>query len=402
MSVDEFVSLREAERRERSGWQAPNPGYRPPRLDIIDPGKWQGKEPPLRPWLVPGWIPREEVTLLYGVGGAGKSILSLQLMVSAALGFPWAGQPVERTKCLYFSCEDNSNEIWRRLAKILPAYDVDFADISGMVGVIDRAREPDNALMGYTPPESGYGRGPFETTTMYQSLYREAVEFGAGLVVIDSLYNAFAGYENSRAEANSFLNYLARLAMDLNGGQGGAIVVLAHPSRAGRETGEGGVTAWSDACRSRLQFRRPEIAVGEPEDNDARELICRKMNFGPDGEVLDLRWNDGVFVPESKGCGGLVDTLDRNNRARGAEVAFLSGLDALASQGRRTNVNKNQVNYAPKLMLGLSCCAGFKKHELERAMNRLFDQGLIRVEEEGPKSRRRSHIARAENERAKQ
>ena len=401
MSGDDIVSLREAERRERSGWQAPNPGYRPPRLDIIDPGEWQGKEPPPRPWLVPGWIPREEVTLLYGVGGAGKSILSLQLMVSAALGRPWAGQLVEPAKCLYFSCEDNGNEIWRRLAKILPAYDADCADISGMVGLIDRAREPDNALMAYMTPESGYGRSPFETTTMYESLYRDAVEFGAGLVVIDSLYNAFGGNENSRNEANNFLNSLARIAADLDGGRGGAIVVLAHPSKSGRETGEGGVTAWSDACRSRLQFRRPEIAADEPEDNDARELICRKMNFGPDGEVLDLRWNDGVFVRESKGGGGLVDTLDRNNRAREAEAAFLAGLDALASQGRRTNIHKNQPNYAPRLMLGLSCCVGFRKMDLERAMQRLFDQGLIRVEEEGSPSRRRSFIAKVKNEKAK-
>lgn len=246
---EDVVPLREPERQKRAGWQAPNPGFVPPRLDIIDPGQWQGKEPPPRPWLVPGWIPREEVTLLYGVGGAGKSILSLQLMISAALGLPWAGQPVELAKCLYFSCEDNANEIWRRLAKILPAYGVDCADISGMVGLIDRAREPDNALMSYMTPESGFGRGSFETTTMYESLYRDAVEFGAGLLVIDSLYNAFGGNENSRNEANNFLNSLARIAMDLNGGQGGAVVVLAHPSKSGRETGEGGVTAWSDACR---------------------------------------------------------------------------------------------------------------------------------------------------------
>ena len=110
MSDDDIVPLREAERRERAGWEAPNPGFRPPRLDIIDPGEWQGKEPPPRPWLVPGWIPREEVTLLYGVGGAGKSILSLQLMVSAALGLPWAGQPVERAKSLYFSCEERKDK----------------------------------------------------------------------------------------------------------------------------------------------------------------------------------------------------------------------------------------------------------------------------------------------------
>ena len=393
---DEPVVLLEEEKRrqQRRAATAPNPGYVPPPLDYIDPGAWHGRNPPARPWLVPGWIPREEVTLLYGVGGAGKSILSLQLVVAAALGLPWLGLPVERVKCLYFSCEDNENEIWRRLAKILPASNVGFSDLSGNVRVFDRARLKDNALMGYVETE-GFGRGPFTETETYGSLYRDALKFGAGLIVIDSLYNAFGGNENNRSEASGFLNSLGAIALDLNGGRGGAIVMLAHPSRAGREDGDGGSTAWSDACRSRLQFRKPEIPADEPEDSDARELICRKMNFGPDGGVIRLRWRDGVFGPEEGQGFGLVDNISRNARERESDVAFLAGLDALTKQGRRVNLHANQSNYAPKAMVGFRCCNGFRRRDLANAMQRLFESGAIRVVEEGPAARRRTYVERA-------
>jgi RecA-family ATPase len=214
--------------------------------------------------------------------------------------------------------------------------------------------------------------------------------------VIDSLYNAFAGNENSRNEVNRFLNALGQLALDLNGGQGGAVVVLAHPSRAGRETGEGGSTAWSDAARSRLHFHRPKPAEGEEVDPDARELACQKLNFGPDGERLALRWNDGLFALDGVSSGNFVDSIDRRTRERRAEDAFLTALDKLDKQGRKVNMHKNQPNYAPKEMATLAICSDFRKRDLEQAMHRLLDTEAIRILEQGPASRRRSFIVRSQ------
>jgi hypothetical protein len=45
--------------------------------------------PPTREWLVADMIPMNTVTLLYGDGGTGKSLLALQLAVSTALGRLW-------------------------------------------------------------------------------------------------------------------------------------------------------------------------------------------------------------------------------------------------------------------------------------------------------------------------
>lgn len=363
----------------------PNPGGYVVPLDIIDPGQWDGREPPPRPWLVPGLIPKEEVTLLYGSGGEGKSRLALQLMVSLALRRQWIGLDVEPVKSLYFSCEDNANEIWRRLARILEHYNGGFSDISGQVGIVDRARELDNALMAYREPDSGYGRGSFETTPMYQSLYHAAISTGAGLVVVDSLYNAFGGNENVRSEANGFLNAMARMALDLNGGDGGTVLVLAHPSRAGRETGEGGVTAWSDAARARLQLRR---ASDDDADDETRELVCRKLNFGKDGGIIRLRWDDGVFVPADPSRGlGFVDSLDRAARERQCQDVFLDLLQRRNSEGRPVSHKPRSGNFAPTEFAKHPNRQGYRKSDFERAMERLFDEDRIQISTYGRPSR---------------
>ena len=73
--------------------RAPAPGRRPavstgPKIEILDPIVWQDQPVPERRWLVPDLIPMQNVTMLSGDGGVGKSIVALQLMVACALGKP--------------------------------------------------------------------------------------------------------------------------------------------------------------------------------------------------------------------------------------------------------------------------------------------------------------------------
>ena len=54
-------------------WVPPVGEVRAPRpLDIIDPLTLRGKAPPERRWLVPGFIPLHQVTLMAGDGGLGN------------------------------------------------------------------------------------------------------------------------------------------------------------------------------------------------------------------------------------------------------------------------------------------------------------------------------------------
>ena len=48
-----------------------NPDYRAPRLDTVDPLSFQDRQIPERRWIVPGWVPHSQTTMLTGDGGVG-------------------------------------------------------------------------------------------------------------------------------------------------------------------------------------------------------------------------------------------------------------------------------------------------------------------------------------------
>src|SRR4051812_12717264 len=60
------------------------PEPEPSGFTLLDPRQWTQPAPD-REWIVPDWIPRGLVTALYGDGGVGKSLASMQLMSSVAL-----------------------------------------------------------------------------------------------------------------------------------------------------------------------------------------------------------------------------------------------------------------------------------------------------------------------------
>jgi hypothetical protein len=76
------------------------------------------------------------------------------------------------------------------------------------------------------------------------------------------------------------------------------VLVLSHPSLAGRAsgTGESGSTAWSNSVRSRLYLRRDRDASGYEVDKNARVLEVMKVNYGPPRDPFGLRWEDGRFI----------------------------------------------------------------------------------------------------------
>jgi hypothetical protein len=72
------------------------------------------------------------------------------------------------------------------------------------------------------------------------------------------------------------------------------VILLSHPSQAGRNSGSGesGSTAWNNAVRARLYLTRPEDGIAEQ-----RVLTRKKSNYSASGDdvKLDLLWVDGVL-----------------------------------------------------------------------------------------------------------
>jgi len=155
------------------------------------------------------------------------------------------------------------------------------------------------------------------------------------------------------------------------------VVLTAHPSKSGLETGAGisGSTAWHNSVRSRLYLTRPK-QIDETAEPMATERILRTMmsNYGPGSSDIALTWREGVFVAAEEPTG-----MVRAINARNAERIFLECLDAATQQKRAFSEHKTAANYAPKAMARMRQAGGTDMRKLEQAMERLFGDGRISV-----------------------
>ncbi len=306
--------------------------------------------------------------MLNGDGGLGKSLLTLQMMLAVATGKDWLGNDAWHCKSLGVYCEDDPEELHRRLADILDAKHMAFGDLEQM-RLISRVGQASELLI-----RDKYGK-PQGPSPFFSQILKTAKDFGAQLVILDGLHDLFDGNENSRPEARQFINLLRRIALEIDG----AVVLCAHPSLSGMASGSGssGSTAWNNAVRSRLYLTRPKMEDGEPADPDVRLLKSMKSNYGKTGDEIRLRWKDGVFIREGlQGQGGALGTLARMS----AENAFLACLEAVEAQGRHVTDAKNSGRYAPKLFASMPEADGNGKKALEAAMTALFNKRQIKMD----------------------
>lgn len=337
-----------------------------PPLAVIDPITLQGRPVPERKWIVSGLVPHNDVTILAGDGGKGKSLLILQLLVAAALGRDWLGRHVMPCKSLGIFCEDSADEIHRRLVPILDHYDADFADLENLQYECRRGQE--SSLMGFPSAWE-----PGEVTALHGRVMNYALDFGAQIVALDSLHDFYTGNENIRTQARQFVKELTVIAEEIDG----AVVLSAHPSVAGRAsgTGESGSTAWNNACRSRLFLTSPTVENGDARRaRDTRVLTSMKANYAASGGEITMKWHEGVFIAEDDETGMMGYIAQRN-----AEKAFLSCLDAARAQGRDVSDSANSPRFAPKIFQTMGQSNGLGAGKLRHAMNRLFDASEIEI-----------------------
>ncbi len=356
-------------------------GYR--RLTAVNPTALFGVPVPEREWVVQGWLPSPAVTLLYGDGGVGKTLLSQQLMTSAAVQKPWCGLRVEPVRSFALFCEDDEAELHRRQDAINRHFDLSFADLEPMrwasgVGC-------DNALIRFDQ------NGKPHHTERLEDLKKQAKDHGARLVVIDPAADTFGGNENDRAQVRQFIGgVLSDLALEIQG----AVLLCAHPSKTGLASGnlDGGSTGWNNSARSRITLGRPKSEDGETDDTDQRILSKKKANYSSIGDEIKLRWQNGVIVPE----GGYTGSLDRLSKAERAKEVFLALLDRCDGAGQKLHPTSSVGNYAPKIMASRPDAQGFNKRELGTAMQALIAEGRVRVADEGRPHKPSYRIARAD------
>jgi RecA-family ATPase len=346
---------------------------------FVSAASWEGKTIPSLRWTVRQRILKGNVAILSGDGAIGKTTIALQLAAAVSRGTDWLGAVIEEGgPALFFSAEEPADEIHRRMAMIVEHQGIGFPDIAN---VHVHCRPGDDALLGAAE------KGVIRATPLLAQLTTEACDRRAALVIIEAAADVFAGDENVRGEVRQFMALLRQLAMKSDA----AVLLLQHPSQAGMATGSGtaGSTHWNNAARSRLYFSAAKIRDGDEPDTGLRELRVMKSNYGPAGEIVRVRWQRGVFVPESTGS-----AVERAAAEAPIDEAFLRCLDAATAQGRTVS-DKTGRNYAPAMFERMPEAKGIKSRGFELSMARLFSGSRIKVQTVGTKSNPRAQLMRA-------
>jgi RecA-family ATPase len=126
-------------------------------------------------------------------------------------------------------------------------------------------------------------------TPLWDRLVLRCRRTGIQLVIIDTVSRTFGGVGFIERHVIQFIDEMLRLAEAIRG----VVLLLQHPSQAGRKSGTGmaGSTQWEDAVRSRLYVHK----------HDALGLVIEgmKANYSGNGNAppLKIEWQKGVFVP---------------------------------------------------------------------------------------------------------
>jgi RecA-family ATPase len=333
-------------------------------LPFINIAEWHERPVPERVWTVKDRIPGSNVTLLSGEGSVGKSILSLHLATAVVLGRDWLQSLPEPGPVIVACCEDDTDELWRRLDLIFQHYGAAYTDfkdlhVSALAGEETLMAVPDR-------------NGIMQTTKLFGRTREAACDLKPRLIVLDNSADVFGGNENDRAQVRQFIGHLRGMAI----AAGAGVLLTSHPSLTGISTGTGlsGSTAWNASVRSRLYFKRATTEKDEEPDPDLRVLEVMKANYGPVGETITLRWTNGLFLPVAG-----ISNLDKLAAERRGEELFLKLLEQFTRQGRNTCEKETARNYAPRMFSEEKEArdAGVKKADFKIAMSNLFNTGKI-------------------------
>ena len=250
---------------------------------------------PIKPvqWVWDQRIPRKEVTLLSGHGGAGKSMLALMLALHGWAGWPAWGAATERCRVAFYSAEDDESTLLRRVKFICAKLGLPEPNPDSGFFLLDANESPEL----YIPERSG---NPATTTFAYEHLREFMATHRVDLLFVDGASDTFTGDEIRRAQVRAFVRKLAALARKFNA----AVVLLAHVDKAtSRGTADGtdsysGSTAWHNSVRSRLYLSQ----------QGAGRLVLehQKSNHGPLAPALRFDWSEGD-VPRLRDGPGLPD-----------------------------------------------------------------------------------------------
>lgn len=344
-------------------------------ISPITPEHWKGTLPSPQEWLADGRVPANDVTILAGNGGSGKTEIAVQLLISVAAGLgDWLGSVTKDGPALFISCEDPEHDIRDRVERISKHNDIDPHSLANL-----HLSFPELDATWLVHAERD---GRLSKTPLMGWLEVWIAEHKPRLVVIDSVAAVFDGDAIARRQVRAFLAMLRKIARRYDV----AILLLDHPSVRGMADGSGTANSvdWRNSVRSMLH-----LSDQDKDDQDARTLEVKKSNRARSGEKVALRWTGLTFTTEAQAAA----SPHRVAAEREVDTLFLRLLDKRNAQGRTVHA-KNAKGSAPTEFANDPEAGNVKVDAFRQAMERLFSAGRIKKVETGPASRRREHIER--------
>ena len=326
----------------------------------VDLSQWIDKDPPLREWLIKGFIPMGAVSGLFGQGGIGKSFLCQQIATSLALGKDTFGEVHEgkKYKVLAMFCEDDSNELARRQKGICKMYGVPLAD------TLENLH-----LYSFTEVESYLARtvgNELKLTDLFNFLKVEIERVGATLILIDNISKVLASSKVADELIGEFITALTRLCKDR------AILFVGH---TGKANDEGKTTEYfgSVAFHNHVRYR----TFLEPKGEYVR-LSCKKNNYGDLSYTFTAQFNGEAFSLINEATVAKKSAYSKEVDIDKGKAAILELIASGAERGVYYSGAKQAKLYVAKVMLtDPKLSKGLSKEQIDNALTVLLNEGKV-------------------------
>lgn len=326
------------------------------------------KQPPAFSWLLEHWLSWHP-TLLAGRGGIGKSLLIQQIGTGLAVGKPLWSTSCAPVNVLYWACEDDHDEIWRRQDRICRSMGIGFEQLDNLH--IDARCGLSNSIFA-----TDFGRPALQP--LFGKLMEQVNDLKISVLILDNIAQTFGGNENDRHHVTMFLNAIIGIVRD----RPFCPIILGHIAKS-PSSEYSGSTAWENAARMRwyLAEKLPDEADADrtsegAETSDSRFLCKRKTNYSAN-DFVRFGFENGVFSVDQPEVISGGDTMSYLRSLRGQTVV-LQAVKKLAGMGIHCTQGSRGSNYLPAKIVEMKLSEGYSKHELKAAMNSLMvDSRLV-------------------------
>ena len=223
-----------------------------PKFEVLPLTTFTAGAPP--EWFVKGVLARAGLGVIYGESGAGKSFLTLDMLMAIALGRDWNGKRVRQGRVVY-ACAEGQAGFRNRVKAYCKVHGID----------------PDNLPFGVITDVPNLLANDHKAVSKQVNAWG-----GAEILGIDTYAQVTPGAnENSSEDMGKALTHIRLIHAET-----GAMPLLVHHSGKDTTRGARGWSGLKAAADSELEVLR---------DQEQRSLRVSKQKDGEDGWMLPFR-----------------------------------------------------------------------------------------------------------------